>query len=139
MASSDLPAVASAYSLQRSSFLLAFNRDFMSAQPTFSFQATELAVSLTVKDLPKSLAWYRDVIGFAVTKTHEREGKLIAVSLKAGEVRILLSQDDGGKGLDRSKGAGFSLQLTTEQNVDEIAERVRAQTGALDTEPTVTP
>jgi len=34
-----------------------------------------LAASLTVKDLPKSLTWYRDVVGFAVDQQYEREGK----------------------------------------------------------------
>ena len=36
--------------------------------------ANALAVSLTVKDLQQSLTWYRDVLGFAVTRTIERDG-----------------------------------------------------------------
>jgi uncharacterized glyoxalase superfamily protein PhnB len=95
---------------------------------------SNLGASLTVKDLQKSLAWYRDVLGFAVDRMHEREGKLMAVSLEAGDVRILINQDDGAKGFDRSKGEGFSLQITTDQNVDEIADRIRKHS-SLDTEP----
>ncbi|HEX9982093.1 MAG TPA: VOC family protein [Thermoanaerobaculia bacterium] len=104
-----------------------------------SFRGVSLDASLTVTDLQKSMAWYCDVFGFAVAKTFEREGRLMAVSLRAGEVRILLTQDDGAKGEDRVKGAGFSLQITTDQDIDEVASRVREQGGTFDTEPTDTP
>lgn len=99
------------------------------------FCASALAASLTVKDLRTSLAWYRDVVGFAVDREYEREGKLLSVALRAGDVRILLNQDDGAKGPDRAKGAGFSLMLTTAQDVDGVAERIRENGGTLDTEP----
>ncbi len=98
-----------------------------------------LEASLTVKDLDTSVAWYRDVLGFAVDRRHERAGKVIAVSLRAGAVRILLGQDDGAKGLDRVKGEGFSLQITTRQKADVIAARIKAHGVTLDTEPVDTP
>jgi uncharacterized glyoxalase superfamily protein PhnB len=104
-----------------------------------TFRARSLDAALTVKDLEKSLAWYRDVVGFFVDRRHEREGKLIAVSLKAGNTRILLTQDDGAKGWDRVKGEGLSLQFTTEQNIDAIADRIKGHGVTLDTEPTDTP
>jgi uncharacterized glyoxalase superfamily protein PhnB len=100
-----------------------------------SLHGRALSASLTVKDLEKSLAWYRDVVGFTVDRRHERDGKLRAVSLKAGDVRIVIGQDDGKKGWDRVKGEGFSLQVTTGQNVDEIARRIKARGGVIDSEP----
>ena len=90
-------------------------------------------------DLQKSLAWYHDIAGVAIDQKHEREGKLRAVSLKAGDVRILIAQDDGAKGWDRAKGEGFSLQLTTNQNVDEVAKRITEIGGRLESEPTDMP
>jgi uncharacterized glyoxalase superfamily protein PhnB len=104
-----------------------------------SFEARELAASLTVRELDRSVAWYRDVLGFAVDRVHEREGKKIAASLRAGAARILLAQDDGAKGLDRAKGEGFSLQFTTEQDIDTIAARVAAHGTAFATPPTDMP
>jgi uncharacterized glyoxalase superfamily protein PhnB len=98
-----------------------------------------LEASLTVNDLPKSLAWYRDVAGFAVDREFEREGKLMAVSLRAGDVRILLTQDDGARGVDREKGVGFSLQITTDADIDRIAAGIKSRGGTLDSEPTDTP
>src|SRR5215212_3313362 len=80
-----------------------------------SFRARSLGASLTVKDLEKSVAWYRDVVGFTVDRQMERQGKVMSVAIKAGAVRILLNQDDGAKGTDRAKGEGFSLLLTTAQ------------------------
>lgn len=97
--------------------------------------AQKLQASLTVKDLPTSLAWYRDIIGFAVNQEHVREGTLRAVSLKAGDVEILIGQDDGAKGLDRVKGAGFSLQLTTTQDIDALAVGIKKRGVSLASEP----
>ena len=98
-----------------------------------------LSASLTVNDLEKSMAWYRDVVGFAVDRRHEREGRLVAVALQAGDVRILINQDDGKKGVERVKGAGFSLMITTDQDVDQIAQRIRDAGGTLGSEPTDMP
>ena len=100
-----------------------------------SFRAREMTASLTVKDLQKSVAWYRDVFGFTIDRRIERDGILRAVALKAGAIRILLNQDDGARGLDRAKGEGFSLQFITSQNVDEIANRIKTHGGSLETEP----
>ena len=104
------------------------------AQPE-SFRARTLTASLTVKDLQKSIAWYRDVVGFTVDREHERDGKLRGVSIVAGDVRLLLNQDDGAKGWDRTKGEGFSLQFITTQSVDDLANRIKSAGGALETEP----
>lgn len=104
------------------------------AQPE-TLRGRTLSASLTVKDIHESLAWYRDVAGFTVAQQYEREGKLRAVSLKAGAVHILIGQDNGAKGVDRVKGEGFSLQITTAQNVDEIAARIKGNGGKLETEP----
>jgi len=94
-----------------------------------------LGISLTVKDLQKSLAWYTDVIGFTLDRKIERDGKLRGVALKAGTVRISINQDDGAKGWTRVKGEGFSFVITTDQNIDAIAAGIRARGGVLDTEP----
>jgi lactoylglutathione lyase len=108
------------------------------AQPE-SLRGRELTASLTVNNLAHSVAWYRDVVGFTVDREHERNGTLVAVSLKAGTVRLLLGQDDGAKGRDRVKGAGFSLQITTVQDIDTLARQIRERGGVLLTEPTDTP
>ena len=94
-----------------------------------------LGISLTVKDLQKSLAWYTDVIGFTLDRKIERDGKLRGVALKAGTVRISINQDDGAKGWTRVKGEGFSFVITTDQNIDAIAAGIKARGGVLDTEP----
>jgi uncharacterized glyoxalase superfamily protein PhnB len=100
-----------------------------------TFQAEALSASLTVRDLPASLAWYRDAVGFHVDREFVREGEIRSVRLQAGSVRLLLNQDDGAKGADRSKGAGVSLMLTTRQSIDDVAARVTAHGGTLVTAP----
>jgi predicted enzyme related to lactoylglutathione lyase len=100
-----------------------------------SFRGRSLAASLTVSDLQRSLTFYRDVVGFTVDRKFEREGRLAAVALKAGAVELLLGQDDGAKGEGRVKGEGFSLQITTSQDVDALAKRIKDRGGLLTTEP----
>lgn len=98
-----------------------------------------LDASLTVKNLEQSAKWYVDVLRFSEDRRYEREGRLLAISLRAGAVRILLSQDDGAKGLDREKGAGLSLQITTQQSADALADHIKNRGWTLDTEPVTMP
>ncbi len=109
----------------------------MTSRPE-SLNGVEIAASLTVNDIHASLAWYCDVVGFTIGQKFEREGRLRAVSLRAGAVSLLIGQDDFAKGHDRVKGQGFSLQITTAQNIDEVANRIRANGGSLALEPTDT-
>jgi lactoylglutathione lyase len=113
-----------------------FDGELASAEP---FEGEELAASLTVEDLDRSLAWYRDVLGFRITLRHERDGRAVAASLAAGGVKILLGQDDGAKGWDRVKGQGFSLQITTRQDIEALAGRVERAGAVLETPFTETP
>ncbi|HET9440270.1 MAG TPA: VOC family protein [Longimicrobiales bacterium] len=99
----------------------------------------ELNVSLTVDDLAKSLAWYRDVVGFTVQQEYRRDDTLIAASLQAGNVRFLIGQDDGARGVGRVKGEGFSMQIITNDDIDALAQRIKEHGVTLDTEPTDTP
>ena len=98
--------------------------------------AQSLDASLTVADARRSTSWYVEVLGFTIDREFERGGQLRAVSLRAGAVRILLSQDDGSKGPERTKGEGFSLQITTAQDIDSLAARAKRGGATFDTEPT---
>jgi len=97
--------------------------------------AQSLEASLTTADVRRSRDWYRDTLGLLVDREYERDGNVFAIAMRAGSVRILLTQDDGAKGADRSKGEGFSLQLTTSQDVDAIAAAAKDAGATLDTEP----
>lgn len=100
-----------------------------------SFRARSLMASLTVNDFQKSLAWYRDVVGFTVEEEYKDGDKSVGAALIAGEARLMLNQDDGKKGWNRTKGEGFALYFTTAQNVDEIAKRIKDRGTELLSEP----
>jgi uncharacterized glyoxalase superfamily protein PhnB len=104
------------------------------AQPE-PFRARVLTASLTVKDLGTSVAWYRDIVGFTVEREYERDGKVRGVAIVAGDVRLLLNQDDGAKGWDRTKGEGMSMQFITSQSIDDLANRIKSGGGTLESEP----
>jgi uncharacterized glyoxalase superfamily protein PhnB len=97
------------------------------------------SVSITVKDIHKSAAWYRDVVGFGIERTLEQDGKVFIVYVKAGNVSIGLNQDDGAKGWTRIKGLGFSINIWTNDDVDAIAKHIKANGGTLDSEPVDAP
>lgn len=100
-----------------------------------SLRLRSLMPSYTVSDLQRSLAWYRDGLGFFVSERWEESGRLLGVMLKAGACQIGLSQDDFAKGRDRTKGVGFRLWCETAQDVDALAERLRNAGGTIVEEP----
>jgi uncharacterized glyoxalase superfamily protein PhnB len=103
--------------------------------PAQTLRLQSASPSFTVNDLGKSLAWYRDVLGFRVEEKYEREGNLVGVGLQAGGVFFMLGQDDWKKGRDRKKGEGFRIYCMTTQDVDALARKIQSAGGTLDQEP----
>jgi uncharacterized glyoxalase superfamily protein PhnB len=91
--------------------------------------------SFTVNDLQKSVAFYRDVLGFTEKERWERDGALHGMELVAGSVSVFLAQDDWQKGHDRVKGQGFRIYCDTVQDIDALARRIRERGGTLAQEP----
>jgi uncharacterized glyoxalase superfamily protein PhnB len=102
-----------------------------------TFHATTLGCSLTCRDVEASMRWYRDVLGFTVQHSYDRDGKPGGAVMTAGQIRIILNQDDGKLGWDRKKGQGCYFQLNVESaaDVDAAAERIKAAGGELLSEP----
>ena len=92
--------------------------------------------SLTVDDLAKSLAFYKDGLGFVISDTWKKDGQVLGYMLKAGECELGIGQDDWEKGRDRVKGIGYRLYYETTQDVDAIAARVKKAGYALAEEVT---
>lgn len=93
----------------------------------------------TVNDIARSVAWYRDVLGFIVADEWRAKGVLRGAEMKAGTVTLFLGQDDWKKGTGRSKGEGFRLYCTTAQDVDRLAALVKSRGGVLAHEPQTQP
>ncbi|HVH68442.1 MAG TPA: VOC family protein [Gemmatimonadales bacterium] len=104
-----------------------------------SLRLRSIAGSFTVNDLEKSIAWYRDVMGFTVGERWAEGAKVRGIQMKAGACDIMLSQDDFAKGRDRAKGEGFRLWAATIQDITALAARVKAAGWPLDREPSETP
>jgi uncharacterized glyoxalase superfamily protein PhnB len=100
---------------------------------------SSVSPALTVDDVERSLGWYRDVLGFSVSDRWERDGRLAGVEMKAGSTVFILVQDDWQKGRDRVKGEGFRLYCETKQDVDRVAQGIKAAGGTLQHEPTDEP
>ena len=103
-----------------------------------TLNAKTILPGLTVDDLARSITFY-EALGFGVAERWEQDGTLMSVMIQAGDLQIGLNQDDWKKGRDRTKGLGTRLNIETAQNIDEIAERVKAAGFALEVEPFDTP
>ncbi len=90
--------------------------------------------SLRVRDLDRSISWYRDVLGFVIADLAEADGRPIAAQMIAGKVRFLLMQDDES-GPSAQKGGGFSIFCATRQNIDNIAELIEERGGNISEGP----
>ena len=104
-----------------------------------SLRLRSMGASLTVSDLQRSIAWYRDVLRFTAGEQWEEDGQLRGVQMKAGTCDIMLGQDDFAKGRDRRKGEGFRLWVSTAQDIGAIAARIKQTGWPLDREPSDTP
>ena len=101
---------------------------------TKTLNATGQMLSLTVDNLQCSLDFFAG-LGFEVEDRWEENGQLLGVMLKAGDVQLGLSQDDGKKGRDRMKGVGMRLYVETRDNIDDLAARAKAAGLTLTSEP----
>jgi uncharacterized glyoxalase superfamily protein PhnB len=104
---------------------------------TAVLNATTMGCSLTCKNIEASVRWYREALGFGVDQSWEVDGKLAGAIMSAGDIRIVLNQDDGKLGWDRIKGQGLYLQfnVATGKDVDAAAARIKAAGGTLIDEP----
>jgi uncharacterized glyoxalase superfamily protein PhnB len=94
-----------------------------------------ISPSFTVTDLQRSIAFYRDVLGFVVGDEWRDNGVLQGCEIRAGGILFMLNQDDFAKGRDRVKGLGTRLYCSTAQDIDRLAREISARGGALDQEP----
>jgi uncharacterized glyoxalase superfamily protein PhnB len=97
-------------------------------------QVKTLSPSFTVNDLQKSIRFFEG-LGFVVDERMEEKGVLMGAMMRAGQSEIGLAQDDWKKGRNRVKGDGTRLYLSTTQNIDQLAERIKKSGISLDTEP----
>jgi len=95
----------------------------------------DITPTFTATDLQRSIAFYRDVLGFVVGEEWRENGELQGCEMRAGSVTFFITQDDFAKGRDRQKGIGSRLRCTTAQDLDRFAAEVQARGGALDQEP----
>ncbi len=90
-----------------------------------------VAAGFTVNDIEKSMAWYRDVLGFKVKERWERDGTLHGAEMSAGDVAFYLGQDDWKMGRDRVKGVGTRMYITTGPRIGRLADNIKARGGTL--------
>lgn len=103
----------------------------MSAEP---LNATVLFAGITASDLPKSVKFYTEGLGFEIVQQVEAEGILRFAMLKAGNAAIGIGMDDFAKGRDRQKGVAMRLYIQTKQDIPALADRCRAAGIAIDGE-----
>lgn len=99
----------------------------------------KITPSFTATDLQRSIAFYRDVLGFVIGEEWRENGALQGCEVHAGAITFMLGQDDFAKGKDRPKGIGTRVWCHTSQDLDRLAAEIKARGGALDQEPQLMP
>src|SRR3989454_2754261 len=89
----------------------------------------QITPSFTATDLQRSIAFYRDVLGFVIGDEWREKGELTGCEIHAGAVTFMLGQDDFAKGRDRQKGIGGRRDCETAQDLDPGAAGIKARGG----------
>jgi uncharacterized glyoxalase superfamily protein PhnB len=97
--------------------------------PIISRKVTPL---IQVFDMRRSVAWYRDVLGFEVLQTHEPDGHLYWAMLKLGDSVLMLNakyEDDQRPASppERVEGHGDLTLYFDCPNVDEAYELLKSR------------
>ena len=87
--------------------------DTSKRQQPESLRLRAITPTFTVSNMERSLAWYRDGLGFYVGERYGDAGQLKGALLKAGACEFGLSQDDFSQGRERVKGLGFRIWCDT--------------------------
>lgn len=90
--------------------------------------------SLSVRDLERSISWYRDILGFVIADIAEVDGQPVAAQMIAGKVRFLLMQEDTA-GPAGGKGTGLRIFCATRQNIDAVATLIEERGGNISEGP----
>ncbi len=101
---------------------------------TIKLECKGIAPGLTCNDIAASLKFYTEALGFEVLDRDEQDGALRFVMLKAGDGLLGLGQDDFAKGRDRAKGVGLRFWIETGQDLQALADQVKAAGFALEAE-----
>lgn len=69
---------------------------------------TEMIPLLNVEDAGRSIAFYRDVLGFEVVQTFEAAGATVWAMLVSGETKLMINQPDHADSKARRSAASYS-------------------------------
>ncbi|HEX9729363.1 MAG TPA: VOC family protein [Gemmatimonadales bacterium] len=111
--------------------LLAEDRPSRAKPETLRLRA--IMPELDVGDLTRSIAWYRDILGFVVSDIAELDGHPIAVQLKAGNVQFLLRQRRAGPMNPPMRG--FRILCATRQDLADLTDELEARGARIEFDP----
>ena len=98
-----------------------------------------LIPALAAKDIPTSLRFYNDVLGFETTFTlPDENGNIVHASIKRGDVEIMLGQLDLTQGHDQGelgKGVVLYTTIADSEDVDALYEHARGKGATITQEP----
>lgn len=99
-----------------------------------------LIPALAARDIPTSLRFYNDILGFETTFTMpDADGNLMHASLKRGDVELMLGRlDQTGEHGTGELGKGVVLYTTVDddEDVDALYDHARGQGATIVQEPT---
>lgn len=71
-------------------------------------QVRDHAPLLNVADVPRSVAFYRDCLGFKLVEEYELDGQMLWAALQAGDAKLMLNRGPTERSADRRKQPSYS-------------------------------
>lgn len=68
---------------------------------------TDMIPLLNVEDADRSIAFYRDALGFEVVQTFEAEGATVWAMLTSGDTKLMINQPDHADSTTRRNAASY--------------------------------
>ncbi|HEY3935420.1 MAG TPA: VOC family protein [Gemmatimonadales bacterium] len=97
-----------------------------------ALQAVKIATGITANDLLRSIKFYTEGLGFEIFEKHERDGVLRYAELRSGGFALFVGMDDFAKGRDRVKCVAMRIYVTTDQDINALAEQAKKAGIAVD-------
>lgn len=89
----------------------------------------DFSFDVAVEDPRRSLDFYAQALGYEVEQLVEADGKLTGARLRSGKSRLAFHEEPDAARRGRAAGAGFVVFTETAEDLDLLAERVRAHGG----------
>jgi predicted enzyme related to lactoylglutathione lyase len=122
---------AAARSAARAARLAARAAEIAGEMPAGTHVVGDFSFDAAVEDPRRSVDFYTQALGYEVEQLVEADGRLTGARLRSGKSRLAFHEQPDADRRRRGTGAGLQVWNETAEDLDRLAERVRAHGGRV--------